>query len=568
MKKKIIFLESFTKKKTIQSFLGKEYIIFATSGHLLKIKNSGIYNLGINFKNFEPIYEIIPEKKKMIDFWKNFLKKEEIEIIYLALDSDREGEGIAKEIKEILKLSENKYKRLLFYEITPKNINNSLKNPVKIDSNLVEAQKSRQVLDKMIGFCISPIIRKKLNAFSAGRIQSVVLKLIVEREKIIEKQKEEKKYIINIFSLINNNKINLKEVKENKELMIYEEKKVAEETVKKLNFFFTFYKKEETENFIFSKQPFVTSSLLFEAKKKLNFSVSKTTKICQKLYEGLWIEKIKKRIGLITYPRTDSFRINKEFSEESYKIIEKKWGKEYCNFFPIWNKIKKKNVQDAHESIHPTYLYLQPEEIKNDILEEEYLLYKMIFFNSFACLMSSTKIKKKYFFFLNETKIFLTTEKIFLFEGFMKCNIEEFSLDYNIKKKSYLEKIKKIESNKIKIDEYIGKKIFRYNEGNLIQKLEELKIGRPSTYNTFGAILIKRRYVELNKIGQFVPTNLGIKLNEWIQKNFSYLINEEYTALLEEDLDKISRGEKKYFFFIFFFWKKFNEEIKKTFLEK
>jgi DNA topoisomerase I len=566
MNKCLIFLESAVKKKTIQSFLGGNYVIFATSGHLQELKKSGVYNLGVNLENFEPSYEIIPGKESLITSWKQYLKREKISSIYLATDPDREGEAIAQEVILLLELNPKQYQRLLFYEITPRNINEALSKPLRVNKNLVEAQVSRQVLDRMIGFCLSTILQKKLKALSAGRVQSVVLKLIVEREFLIKNYEKKKDYIICGICQGKEKKITLKQVKDSGELIIYKNKNEAEEIKNKLGAIFLLEKKKEEQKFIFPKPPLITSLLLFEAKSQLGFSVAQTTQTAQKLYEGVWLTTKKKQVGLITYPRTDSTRINSGFVNKAYSHIQEKWGKNFCNFQPIWEKKEKKsNVQDAHESIHPTYLDYHPEEIKSSLTEEEYQLYRLIFNHTLASLMSPAKVNKITHTFLNNNYLFSTSERICQFTGFLDCSLEIYLTIYNVKLKSEIVGLSKLEAKKIEVQEYTDNKPTRYNEGNIVQELEKLGIGRPSTYNTFGRILLKRNYVEQDKKGHFVPTELGISVNKWLQENFNSLINEDYTASLENELDKISQGNNDYYQFIKNFWENFYHSLKKVY---
>jgi len=566
MNKSLIFLESATKKKTIQSFLGENYVIFATSGHLQELKKSGIYNLGVSLENFEPTYEVVPGKENLITSWRKYLKKENVSSIYLATDPDREGEAIAQEVVLLLGLSPTQYQRLLFYEITPRNINEALSKPLMINSNLVEAQVSRQVLDRMIGFCLSTILQKKLRALSAGRVQSVVLKLIVEREILIKNYEKKKDYIVCGLCQPKEKKITLRQVNDLGELMIYKNKNEAEEVKNKLGLIFQLMSKKEEQKFIFSKPPLITSLLLFEAKSQLGFSVAQTTQTAQKLYEGIWISAKRKQIGLITYPRTDSTRINSGFVNKAYSYIQEKWGQDYCNLRPIWEKKEKKsNVQDAHESIHPTYLDCHPEEIKTSLTEEEYRLYKLIFNHTLASLMSPAKVNKITYSFANNKYLFATSEKICQFAGFLICSLEIYLAIYNIRLKSEIENFSQLEAKKIEVQEYTDNKPVHYNEGSIVQELERLGIGRPSTYNTFGRVLLKRNYVEQDKKGHFIPTELGISVNKWLQENFGSLINENYTASLEIELDKISQGNNDYYHFIKNFWENFFHSLKKVY---
>jgi DNA topoisomerase I len=564
MKKSLIFLESATKKKTIQSFLGEDYIIFATGGHLWELRKTGVYNLGVSLEDFAPSYEIISEKKGLISSWKNYLAKEKISIIYLATDPDREGEAIAQETAKSLGIDPLKCQRLLFYEITPRSIKEALNKPLTINQKLVESQLSRQVLDRMIGFCLSTILQKKLQALSAGRVQSVVLKLIIEREELIKKFEKKKLYIICGICQVNEQKITLKQVDEAGELVIYKDKSEAEEVRKKLSLTFQLTGKKEEKKFILPKPPLITSLLLFEAKSQLGFSVAQTTQLAQKLYEGVWISTKRKQVGLITYPRTDSTRINQEFTNWAYKYIQEKWGFNYSNTNPAWKKKEKTlNVQGAHESIHPTYLDYRPEDIKDSLSEEGYNLYKLIYNHTLASLMSPAQINKITYSFLNNAYHFATNERVCQFAGFLAASPEIYFPNYNVKLKSELEIISQLEAKKVEVQEYQENKPVRYNEGSLVQELERLGVGRPSTYNLFGRVLLKRGYAELNEKGQFVPTPLGFSVNNWLQENFSALINEGYTAALETELDKISQGENNYYDFIKKFWESFSSSLKR-----
>ncbi|CAJ0761126.1 16085_t:CDS:2 [Entrophospora sp. SA101] len=431
MKKGLIFLESATKKKTIQSFLGEE--------------KTGVYNLGVDLESFSPSYDIISEKK-----------------------------AIAQEAAKSLGVDPLKCQRLLFYEITPRSIREALNNPLTINQNVVESQLSRQVLDRMIGFCLSTMLQKKLQALSAGRVQSVVLKLIIEREELIKKFEKKKLYIICGICQVNDQKITLKQVDKFGDLILYKDKSEAEEIRKKLSLIFQLTGKKEEKKFILPKSPLITSLLLFEAKSQLGFSVAQTTQLAQKLYEG----------------------------------------PNYANTNPAWKKKEKTlNVQDAHESIHPTYLDYHPKEIKNSLTEEEYSLYKLIYNHTLASLMSPAQVNKITYSFLNNNYYFATAERVCQFAGFLACSPEIYFSNYNVKLKSELATISQLEAKKVEVQEYQENKPVRYNEGSLVQELERLGVGRPSTYNLFGRVLLKRGYAELNEKGQFVPTPLGFSVN-------------------------------------------------------
>lgn len=557
----LIFLESNTKKITIKTFLGSDYAIFATGGHLLDLEKSGPYNLGVDLQSFNPSYEIIDRKKALVNFWRNYLIENKPSQIFLATDPDFEGEAIAREIAETLNLEENEYKRLLFHEITSSGVLASLQNPKSIDKNLVEAQRSRQVLDRMIGFCLSTLLQKKIQAWSAGRVQSVVLKLIVDREREILDYGDKKDFFLSGTYIVKRDSYHLNEKDENGNLKFYKTFDDAQVAKNHLNKTFDLQKKIEKEKYAFSKQPLTTSLLLYEAKAQLGFSIYKTTTLAQQLYEGVTLKNKKKRPSLITYPRTDSIRISNVFSNKAYDYIKGKWGVEFCNFKDnsLSSKGKKLNVQDAHEAIRPTYLSYTPDSLENEGIEKDQLkLYRLIFNHTISSLMQPAKYLSKQYFYLNNNKNFEMVENVMIFPGFFIL-LENNYKKYRIKKSSLLDNcnIAKIEVNKIEVEEYFGNSPKRYTEGTLIKKLENLGIGRPSTYNSFSKIIIKRRYSIFDKKGAFIPTELGFVVNDWLQSHFSFLINENYTASLEEQLDKISQGENNYFSFIKNFWNEF-----------
>lgn len=329
MNKHLIFLESFTKRKTIKNFLPNNYEIFATGGHLTEIEKSGFYNLGVDLVKFVPQYRLLPEKIKNVKYWQNYLKNNQPGLILLATDPDREGEAIAQEVIKILNLQSHQYKRLLFYEITQQSIQQALKDLLPLNQKLVESQSARQVLDRMIGFCLSPLLQKKLSALSAGRVQSVVLKMIVDREIAIQEYEKKKEYILQgIYEVKRlDNKIEkytLRQKDPQGKLVVYSDQTEAEKVKSELGPIFSLINEEIEERFIFAKNPLTTSLLLYEARSQLSFSIAQTTRLVQQLYEGIWLENKKKQVGLVTYPRTDSHRLNKNFIQQAYANIQNK----------------------------------------------------------------------------------------------------------------------------------------------------------------------------------------------------------------------------------------------------
>ena len=329
MNKYLVFLESFTKRKTIKNFLPNNYEIFATGGHLTELTKSGYYNLGIDLVKFIPQYGLLPEKSKNVKFWHDYLKKNQPDLILLATDPDREGEAIAQEVVKLLNLQPHQYQRLLFYEITQQSVQQALNNLLPLNQNLVEAQTTRQVLDRMIGFCLSPLLQKKLNALSAGRVQSVVLKLIVDREIAIREYEKKKEFILQgIYEVKGpDNKVEkytLRQKDQQGKLVVYSDQAQAEKVKSELDSIFLLVNEEFEERFIFAKNPLTTSLLLYEARSQLSFSIAQTTRLVQQLYEGIWLASKKKQVGLVTYPRTDSYRLNKNFIQQAYNYIQNK----------------------------------------------------------------------------------------------------------------------------------------------------------------------------------------------------------------------------------------------------
>ncbi|CAJ0747036.1 12940_t:CDS:2 [Entrophospora sp. SA101] len=465
MAKYLIFLESFTKQETIKTFLGNDYEIFATSGHLTELKKDGYNNLGLG------------KDLKKFDFTPR--------LILLATDPDREGEAIAKAVVDLLQLKPQQYKRLLFYEITQQSIRQSLANLSELNQKLVEAQNARQVLDRMIGFCLSPLLQKKIRqALSAGRVQSVVLKLIVDREIAIQEYEKNKEYILQGIYETQGEKYALRQKGEKGKLVTYPNKEEAEKVKAQLGPIFSLIKEEKEKRYIIPKAPFTTSLLLYEAKSQLGFSIAQTTKLAQQLYEGVYLKR-----------------------------------KEYCQFSPQHQQKKESlNVQDAHEAIRPTYFSQHPEEIKDSLTPEQFALYKLIYRHTLASLMSSAQAEKTTYTFVNNGYYFTLNENVLTFAGFFILNPDYYLPNYKIKKASFLAEVdlQSLEVNKMEVKEYLENKPQRYNEGSLVQELERLGIGRPSTYNTFSRLLLSRGYVDYNNEKQkhFIPKELGIKVNE------------------------------------------------------
>ena len=561
MKEHLIIVESPTKERVLKEMLGDGFQIASSKGHIKDLPKS---RLGINTDNhFEPTWIIVPAKRQMIKKLKNLAGGKDN--ILLATDPDREGEAIAWHIAKELDLEKHKC-RIVFNEITKDVIIQSIKKPRKIDMNVVDAQIARRLLDRLVGYKVSPLCYKYARGKSAGRVQSVAVHLIVKREKEIEAFKPEEYWKINAILLKNNDK---KEnafeallVSENDRKIEIKNKDQAEtlcKNIKKSQFIV--YDIQNRKEHKHPPLPFKTSTLQQASYNKLNFSVKRTMRVAQQLYEGISIPG-RGTLGLITYMRTDSNRISEEAKNNARKYIVNSFGKEYVS---SGKKIKSSagktnsKVQDAHEAIRPTSVDLNPELIKDSLSSDQYKLYILIWNNFIASQMksallerSNVKIKAKtYIFELNGAKI--------LFPGYLKI-----LKDNDIEKKM----IPNIEIGEclslIKLDskQSFTKPPARYNEASLVKVLEKEGIGRPSTYAVIIDKIQTRNYVEKeNK--RFLPTKLGIVVDEFLIKYFSNIINVKFTANMESKLDKIESGEDNWEKILDIFYKSLLQDINK-----
>lgn len=550
----LVIVESPSKARTISSYLGEDYKVLASFGHIMDLPKK-VY--GIDFQNnFEPQFEINPKAKKNIKYIIEEAKKSS-EII-LATDADREGEAISFHLQEILKKFQKKISRIYFKEITKKEILNSINNKKQIDKNLVEAQYSRRVLDRIFGFELSPVLWKFLSNYflSAGRVQSVALKWIVEREKEILEFIPKEFFQINLninqngedYLFQNIEKINSKEELEHTLDKMNLKNLELGETIQK-NIFLKIIEAKEKKIISPSPPPFITSSLQKEASNYLKFPPDKTMKLAQKLYEGINIGE-KKITGLITYMRTDSFRVSDDIKEEAKKYIEKNFGKDFHK-----EKISKNknNSQDAHEAIRPTSLSHTPESLKSFLKKEELELYKMIFNRFLESQMSEHEFIKK------EIIGEINSIKFHYFEN------EDIKLGYKIlrEKKENKSKLKfkigeNIKIEKINLEQKFTESPHRFTEASLIEKLEKSGIGRPSTYSNTLETLYKRAYVE-KKEKSLHPIGFSFDVIEILKQNFFQFLEDEFTKKMEDDLDLISIGKKERGIFI----KEFYDELTK-----
>lgn len=553
MSKNLVIVESPTKTKAIEKYLGSDYKVVSSKGHIRDLATKGKYGFGVDIENhFEPTYEPIKGKKKDITALKKDAKASKK--VYLATDPDREGEAISWHLKDALELKDDDYERVVFNEITKNVVKDAFNHTRKIDDDLVHSQETRRILDRIIGFRLSKLMQSKTGGKSAGRVQSVALKLIVDREREIEAFNEEEYWSVTSkfddldadLDLIDGNKAELKCESD------------ADDVINSLNKEFIVSNYETKPKKKSSKYPFITSTMQQEAISKLGFSSKKTMQVAQKLYEGIDIKS--DTIGLITYMRTDSVRLSDEFIKSGYAYIENTYGKEYIGH--VKKTKKKENVQDAHEAIRPSSINRTPESVKEFLTKDEYKLYELIYARALASLMSDALVNTTTITLDNNNTSFKTTGQQLAFDGYLKVYSKfESSEDKVLPKYSTGDKLI---SNEVLKEQHFTKPPARYTEAKLIKAMEDLGIGRPSTYASTISTLTQRGYVKIidKKLN---PTDIGITTTDKLQEFFSDLINVEYTAKMEEDLDKIAEGKKVWYKILESFYKEFEPEVENAF---
>ena len=555
MAKNLVIVESPSKSKTIEKYLGKDYKVVSSKGHIRDLATSGPLGLGVDIENgFKPTYIPIKGKSNVIKSLKKDVK--ESDMIYLASDPDREGEAIAWHLKDTLGIKDKNYKRVLFNEITHDRVLKAIENPTVIDDDLVRSQETRRILDRIIGFRLSKLLQAKIGAKSAGRVQSVALKLIVDREREIEAFVPEEYWkIVAIFPEYEAELFKYK--KDDIELHSEEE---ANYVLDHLGEEYTVESIEKKEKNRKSKFPFITSTLQQEASTKLNFPARKTMSIAQKLYEG--IDLGSETVGLITYMRTDSIRLSDDFTRPAMKYIEEEYGKKYVGY--IKQGKKKDNVQDAHEAIRPTSVLREPLKVKQYLSNDEFKLYSLIYKRTLASLMADAVVNQTTIVFDNNDYKFKTTGSILIFDGYLKVYKDYESSDDKI-----LPEIGDNEvaiTNNVESTQHFTKPPARYTEASLIKKLEEEGIGRPSTYATIIDTIKSHDYVTLEE-KKFKPTSMGIETTDALQGFFSDLINTEYTREMETELDTIADGKLVWNEVLKKFYDVFEPRVKAAFSE-
>lgn len=555
MSKKLVIVESPHKSKTIEKYLGKDFKVVSSVGHIRDLSTSGKYGFGVDIdNNFKPDYKIIKGKAKLVKELKKDIK--DADFVYLATDPDREGEAISWHLYDTLGLKEENYDRIVFNEITKKAVLDSFNKARKIDDNLVKSQETRRILDRIIGFRLSKLMQSKTGGKSAGRVQSVALKLIVDREREIEAFIPEEYFEIEAkfndfdakLDTYNHKKIEIKKESEAKEIL------------SKLSNAFKIESIDKKEKAKKSKFPFTTSTLEQEASTKLGFTSKKTMMIAQKLYEGINLKDGAE--GLISYMRTDSVRLSDEFIKDTYGYIKDNYGSEYVGYVKKSNKTE--NVQDAHEAIRPTNINNNPEKIKEYLTNDEYKLYSLIYYRALASLMKDAKVEATTVILDNNNYQFKVNGQILIFDGYLKVYSKYEDSEDKVLPDFSNYKSNVLVANTIEYTSHTTKPPARYTESKLIKEMEELGIGRPSTYAKTIDTIEERGYVKvIDK--KFIPTEVGIETTDKLQEFFKDIINVEYTKNMEDDLDKIAEGNMEWNKLLSIFYQEFEPKVEVAF---
>ncbi len=555
MSKKLVIVESPHKSKTIEKYLGKDFKVVSSVGHIRDLSTSGKYGFGVDIdNNFKPDYKIIKGKAKLVKELKKDIK--DADFVYLATDPDREGEAISWHLYDTLGLKEENYDRIVFNEITKKAVLDSFNKARKIDDNLVKSQETRRILDRIIGFRLSKLMQSKTGGKSAGRVQSVALKLIVDREREIEAFIPEEYFEIEAkfndfdakLDTYNHKKIEIKKESEAKEIL------------SKLSNAFKIESIDKKEKAKKSKFPFTTSTLEQEVSTKLGFTSKKTMMIAQKLYEGINLKDGAE--GLISYMRTDSVRLSDEFIKDTYGYIKDNYGSEYVGYVKKSNKTE--NVQDAHEAIRPTNINNNPEKIKEYLTNDEYKLYSLIYYRALASLMKDAKVEATTVILDNNNYQFKVNGQILIFDGYLKVYSKYEDSEDKVLPDFSNYKSNVLVANTIEYTSHTTKPPARYTESKLIKEMEELGIGRPSTYAKTIDTIEERGYVKvIDK--KFIPTEVGIETTDKLQEFFKDIINVEYTKNMEDDLDKIAEGNMEWNKLLSIFYQEFEPKVEVAF---
>ncbi len=566
--KKLLVVESPTKVKTISKFLGKEFVIKASKGHIKDLPEN---TLGVDIEhNFKPTYRTIKGKEKILKEIKDAAKQSAE--IYLAPDPDREGEAIAWHIaQEIKKTAKDKpIKRAVFHEITKRAVEEAIRHPRELDENLFNAQQARRILDRLVGYKLSPLLWEKVKrGLSAGRVQSVAVKIVCDREREIQNFVPKEFWVIKVnlegkepppfsakLSKIDNKKAEVSNKEKAEE--IKKELKRLPFVVEKIE------KKRVKRN---PPPPFITSRLQQEASRRFGFSAKKTMMLAQRLYEGVELGDLGS-VGLITYMRTDSVRIADEAIQMVRNYIEKNYGKEYLPFRP--NKFKNKNsAQDAHEAIRPTSTQYTPDFVKKYLDTDMFKIYKLIWDRFVASQMPSAEYDQVTVTIKAGRFTFSATGKKLVFQGYLKIYSDQTIEEEPKEEKQIFPHL--IEGEKLNLLEIITEQNFtkpppRFTEGTLVRELEEKGIGRPSTYATIISTIQDRGYVKKEK-NILIPTDLGFLITDLLKESFPEIMNEKFTAEMEKRLDLIEEGQRNWVEDLKEFYQRFEKALSKAKVE-
>jgi len=537
----LVIVESPSKSKTIQKYLGDDFEVVSSKGHIRDLSTTGKGGLGVDVDNgFKPTYKINKDKGDTVKQLKTKVKK--AKMVYLATDPDREGEAISWHLVDELGLDNTKAQRVVFNEITKPAILEAFEHPRDVDMNLVRSQETRRILDRIIGFKLSKLLQSKISSKSAGRVQSVALRLIVEKEKEIQAFVPEEKWTIKAYFDKNKTEFDAELEKfEGKTLKIKNQAE-NDRILSELNNEFIVQSIVEKAGSKAHKFPFITSTLQQEAANKLNFPAKKTMRIAQKLYEGVDVKDGQE--GLITYMRTDSTRFSDGFVKDAQNYIRHEYGQEYVGFYKVKDN---NNAQDAHEAIRMTHIEYTPEYLKDILSADELKLYSLIYARSLASLMSSPKTKTITVTLAQKGYEFMARGSKLEFDGYLKVYSK-----YESSKDKWLPELNQDEilhSLKNEGTQSFSNPPLRYSEARLIEALESKGIGRPSTYAMIIDTIIERMYVTLekgesSKTKVFIPTEQGFLTDSKLKEHFESIINVDYTAQMESELDHIAEGNQ------------------------
>lgn len=559
---KLVIIEGPGKRDTLKKYLGEGYNVVASKGHVRDLpKNS----FGINLSTFEPIYDILPDKKQVEKELKQLASK--ADEVLIATDPDREGEAISWHIAHILNISEDTKCRIVFNEISKEAVQNALKHPREIDMQLVNAQQARRVLDRLVGYKLSPILAKKIRSkLSAGRVQSVALKLVVDREDEIKNFKPEEYW--NISAVLSKDekqkfKANLSHIHGKKAKVVSKEQADAvESAVKQGEWIVTNIKRAKSKSH--APAPFITSTMQQDASNKLGMNLSRTSSAAQQLYEGVDLPG-EGKVALVTYIRTDSTRVAENAQAQAKQYIQKVFGKEYAPAkFNIYSS--KKNAQDAHEAIRPINLERTPDSLQGKMPVDAFKLYKLIYERFLASQMAEAVFDSVTVEIENNHHTFKAVGKTPVFLGYLAIyqNYEESNEnDEKDPKIPQLDERDNLISHEFKKEQKFTKPASRYTEASLVKAMEEKGIGRPATYAPTISTLANREYT--TKEGKYlVPTELGDVVTKYLEEHFDRYINVEFTARMEAKLDEIAEGEKDWKQWIAAFWEGFAKYLEKA----